>query len=142
MKGMIIMALVAPSQGLEIMLEGILNKTAPTDLKLKLFKNDLTPAVGTVIGDFTESDITGYTAGGKTLTGSSWTVSTDTATEGSFAEQEWTFTGAGSIYGYYITNNGGTAVIWAERFSDAPHTFPSGGGTEKITPKIQIATAS
>ncbi len=135
------MALVAPSQGLEVMLEAIVNKTAPTNLKVKLFNNDLIPAAGTVIGNFTETDIAGYDAGGKTLTGASWTVGTNGDTEASFAEQEWTFTGAGSIYGYYITNNAGDKVIWAERFTDAPHVFPSGGGTEKITVKIQIDTA-
>ena len=133
------MPLVAPSQGKEIMVGAFVNKTAPTNLKLKLFKNDLTPVVGTVIGDFTESDIAGYAA--KDLTGASWTVATGTDTEGSFAEQEFTFTGAGSIYGYYVTNNDGSKVVWAERFSDGVHTFPSGGGTEKVTVKIQIATA-
>lgn len=134
------MSLVAPNQGKEVMLEAIVNKTAPTDVKLKLFKNDYTPVDGSVVGDFTEADIAGYSA--KTLTGASWTVGTNGDTEASFAEQEWTFTGAGSIYGYYITNNAGTKVIWAERFTDAPHTFPSGGGTEKVTVKIQIDTAA
>jgi hypothetical protein len=136
------MAIVVPSQGLEDILEYALNKTEPTEVKLKLFKNDLTPDADTVIGDFTESDIAGYDAGGKTLAGASWTVATATGTEGTFAEQTWTFTEAGSIYGYYVTNNAGTAVLWCERFTDAPHTFPSGGGTESITPAITIATAS
>ncbi len=134
------MPLVAPSQGKEIMVGAFVNKTAPTNLKLKLFKNDLTPAKATVIGDFTESDIAGYAA--KDLTGTNWTVATNGGdTLGSYAEQTWTFTGAGSIYGYYITNNDGSKVVWAERYTDAPHTFPSGGGTEKVTVKIQIATA-
>jgi hypothetical protein len=58
-------------------------------------------------------------------------------TTASYPEQTFTMTAASTDYGVYITNNAGTQVLWAERFSDAPHTLPSGGGTEKITVKIQ-----
>lgn len=55
------MTLVMVNQGEGIALEALLNKTAPQDLVLKLFKNDYTPVEGSVETDFTVADFTGYT---------------------------------------------------------------------------------
>jgi len=129
--------LVCPDVGEVLMLKYALNHTDATNVKLKLFKNDYTPIEGSDIDDFTECTATGYAA--KELTGSSFSVeSSDGVTTAEYAQQTFTLTGASTDYGYYITNNAGTQVLWAERFSDAPHSIPSGGGTEKITVKITL----
>ncbi len=129
------MALVVPDVGEVLLLSYALNKVPPNDFKLKLFTNDYTPVEESVVADFTECVAAGYAA--ITLTGTDWTI--ETATGVTTAEQPqktFTLTGASIDYGYYITNNDGSQVLWAERFSDAPHTLPSGGGTEKITVKL------
>ena len=130
------MALLVPDVGEVLLLSYALNKVAATNVKLRLFTNDYTPVEGSVVANFTEAVAAGYAA--IELAGASWTVASSVGvTTAEYAEQTFTFTAASTNYGYYITNNAGTQVLWAERFSDAPHTIPSGGGTEKITVKIQ-----
>ncbi|MBA7586569.1 hypothetical protein ES695_00105 [Candidatus Atribacteria bacterium 1244-E10-H5-B2] len=128
-------ALVVPDVGEVLLLSYALNKVAATDVKLKLFTNDYTPVEGSVVANFTEAVAAGYTA--IELAGASWTIESDGGvTTATYAQQTFTFTAASTNYGYYITNNDGSQVLWAERFSDAPHNIPSGGGTEKITVKL------
>ena len=136
------MALLVPDVGEVLMLSYSLNKIAPGDtVLLKLFKNDYTPVEGSVVGDFTEADTAGYSA--IALAKADWTIATvEGVTEDldvTTAEQPlktFTLTGAGSHYGYYITDEAETGLLWAERFTDAPHTMPAGGGTEKVTVKL------
>ena len=130
------MALVVPNVGEVLLLSYSLNKIAPgDDVKLKLFKNDVTPDEDTVIGGLTEADTAGYSA--IALAKADWTVaSVGDVTTAAQPQKTFTLTGAGSHYGYYITDTAGTGLLWAERFSDAPHAIPSGGGTEKITVKL------
>ena len=130
------MALVVPNEGKEQLLKILVNKESPSNVVLKLFRNNYNPVAGSKVGDFTESNTTGYVK--KTLTGASWTVVEGLA---SYAQQTFTYTGGGTHYGYYITNNAEDTVLWAERFSDAPHTIPSGGGTEKVTVKLALSYA-
>jgi|BioPla2DNA2_1021312.scaffolds.fasta_scaffold108388_1 hypothetical protein len=130
------MALVVPNEGKKRLLEILVNKESASNVVLKLFKNDYTPVDGSQIGDFTESTTTGYVK--KTLTGGSWSVVDGLA---SYAQQTFTYTAGGTHYGYYITNATEDTVLWAERFTDAPHTIPSGGGTEKITVKLALSYA-
>ena len=131
------MSLVCPDVGEVLLLKYALNHTEATDVKLHLYKNDYTPVEGSVVGDFTECTADGYAA--KELTGTSFTVgNSGGTTTAEYAQQTFTLTGTSTDYGYYITNNAGTQVLWAERFSDAPHSIPSGGGTEKVTVKITL----
>ena len=132
------MALVVPDVGEVLVLSKALNKTASDDVKLRLYTNDVTPDDDTVVGDLTEATATGYAA--KTLTGASWTVATATGTTtGSYAQQSFTMTTQETYYGYYVTDNAGTGLLWVERFSDGPYTTGSAGGTVKVTPTITLA---
>ncbi|MCK4447173.1 MAG: hypothetical protein KAW56_08825 [Candidatus Marinimicrobia bacterium] len=128
-------ALLVPDVGEVLLLSYALNKVAATDVKLRLFTNDYTPVEGSVVANFTEAVAAGYAA--IALAGADWTIATSVGvTTAEQPQKTFTFTAASTDYGYYITNNAGTQVLWAERFSDAPHTIPSGGGTEKITVKL------
>jgi len=130
------MALLVPDVGEVLLLSYSLNKVVQGDVKLRLFTNNYTPVEASVLASFTEAVAAGYAA--ITLTGASWTIASAAGvTTAEYVEQTFTLTAASTDYGYYITNNAGTQVLWAERFTDAPHTIPSGGGTEKITVKIQ-----
>jgi hypothetical protein len=108
-------------------------------LRLKLFANDWTPSKTDTVSQYTELVYLGYAA--KLLTPSEWTIDIDGLTGNyvaSFAQQIWTFSSSITVYGYYITDSGGTNVYFAERFPDAPVTLVSGGGNVKITPTIGI----
>lgn len=126
------MALLVPNVGEVEMLQRILN--GADDLVLHLFSVDKTPAEVDVVTSYTEVSTGGYAA--KILT-SVWTISGD-PTEGSYPQVSFDFTGSATVYGYYVTNNNSSTLLWAERFSDGPYNIPSGGGSVKITPKIQL----
>jgi len=130
------MALLIPDVGEVLLLSYSLNKITPGDtVKLKLYTNDYTPVEGSVIGSFTQAVAAGYAA--IDLAKADWTIATSGGvTTAEQPQKTFTFTAASTDYGYYVTDIAGTGLLWAERFSDAPHSIPSGGGTEKITVKI------
>ena len=130
------MALLVPDEGEVELLSLSLNKVSQANVILHLFTNNYDPVEGSNVAAFTEANAAGYAA--ITLTGADWTIATSTGTTTAEQPQKtFTFTAASTNYGYYVTNGAGTKVLWAEKFSDAPHTIPGGGGTEKITVKIQ-----
>lgn len=127
------MALLVPNVGETEMLDRILNVSASGDVKLHLYSDNVTPAEADTVASYTL--VTDPAA--ITLTGASWDTTT-TAGTASYAQQTFTYTGAGTAYGYVVTNSAGTTLLWAERFTDGPYEIPSGGGTIKITPQISL----
>jgi len=126
------MALLVPNVGESEMLERILN--GADDLVLHLFEVDHTPVEADVVTSYDEVSTGGYASIALT---SPWTISGD-PTEGAYPQVSFDFTGAATVYGYYVTNGDNSILLWAERFSDGPYNIPSGGGSVKITPKIQL----
>lgn len=139
------MSLLVPNTA-EVILLGIMLNKITTDGSspviggnriLRLFKNDVTPTVSTVLGDLTESTETGYAA--VTLLGGSWTITTTSLiTTAAYAKQTFTFDVAATVYGYYITATTGGELLAVERFSDGPKTLPSDGGNVGVTPRIKL----
>jgi len=132
------MALNVVTTGANRALEYLVNKTAPVNLKLRLYKNNVNPITNaTVVGDVTEADFTGYSA--ITLAGTAWNA----ANAGSIATaavKEFTST-AGSqsqtIYGYYLTeDSGATTLYWIEAFAGGPYTIVNNGDKIQVTPTI------
>jgi len=129
------MALLVPITGENVVLENIVNRTAPQNLVLRLFQNNITPADTDTAGTYTESNFTGYSS--ITLTGASWNA----ASSGSIAysaQQTFTCSGASSqnVYGYYITQVTSGILMWAERDGSAPFAIANSGDAVKITPAI------
>lgn len=94
--------------------------TPGTDVPvLRLFKNDLTPVKTHVVASFVEADFDGYAG----IDMDAWTPGFDEELQKAVLRSALlTFTATGAvtsnvIYGYYITNNAGTLVYCAERFS-------------------------
>lgn len=130
------MALLAPDVGEVEILKRALNYSSADNCKLKLYINNYSPVEGSAVGNFTESTASGYST--KTLTGSSWSISTTSnVTTASYAAQTFTYTAAETVYGYYVVNNAGTIVLWAEKFSSA-FVIPSGGGSISVTPTLTL----
>jgi hypothetical protein len=130
------MPLVFPDAGENIVLEALVNKTAPQNLVLRLYTSNTTPGESDTAGTYTEATGSGYNA--ITLTGASW----GSASGGSisYAQQTFTFSGAlGNVYGYYMTQASSGTLVYAERFSDGPYNIANNGDQIKITPTITAA---
>ncbi len=132
------MPAVIPNHGESDALSYFVNKSAPTNLILKLFKNDKTPAEGDVAADYTECDFAGYSA--ITLTGASWNVVEGAPSSASYAQQTFTNTGAvaQSVYGYFLVRATSGRIAYAERFTGAPFIVQNNGDEIKITPTITV----
>ena len=134
------MTLRVPNVGEVKMLENVLNKTAPENQILKLFRSNTTPADTDTHTTYTEATFTGYTA--ITLTGTNWTVTSGDPTEAAYAQQTFASTAGSqnqSIYGYYVTQASSGVLMWAERFTDGPYTIVNNGDEIRITPKLTLA---
>lgn len=118
----------------------MLNHTAPTDVKLHLFTSNITPAETDVLSTYSTNEVTDASYAAKTLTGTNFTVATVSGTTtATYPRQTFTFAAAATVYGFYITNNSDTALLWVARFDAAPFNIPSGGGTIGIDPAIELA---
>src|ERR1039458_2706407 len=109
--------LVVPTISQTLLLQYMLNVTTADNPVLRLYQNDVTPSGTSVLGDFTPVATTNIV-----LTSTSWTFTTDSGTVIS-EYPSYTYTGltAGTtIYGYYVTNNAGTSLLWAQRCFFAP----------------------
>lgn len=127
------MALLVPNVGEREMLARILNGTDKS--KIHLYQVDKTPAETDTAAGYTEVNTGGYAL--ITLS-STWTIGVADPTEASYVQVSFDFTSAATVYGYYVTDNANSILLWAEKFSDGPYNIPSGGGSVKITPKIQL----
>lgn len=96
----------------------MLNVTVATNVELRLYTNNITPAYTDVVSSYVESSAAGYA--GITLTGAGWTVATSSGTcVANYAQQTFSYTTSESVYGYYVTRVGKNEVLWSERFSGA-----------------------
>ena len=129
------MALNFPDVGENLVLAMIVNRTAPENLVLRLFKNNITPSDTDVAGTYTEATFPGYAA--ITLTGASWNApSGGTIAYG--AQQTFTCSGTSTddIYGYYVTQASSGTLLYSERDGAAPFAVRNSGDNIKLTPTI------
>jgi len=130
------MALNVPHTGENIALEALVNKTAPQNLVLKLYSNNITPSDTDTAGTYTEATFTGYAA--ATLTGASWNA----ASAGSITystQQTFTRTSTGAvenIYGYYVVQAVSGTLVYSERDGAGPFAVTNNGDAIKLTPTI------
>ena len=133
------MPLTVPIVGDTLLLRYMLNNVTPADVQMRLYSNNVTPHESSALSDFTESAATSpYTA--VTLSGASWTVSSGATagSTGTYAAQNFNFSTADTIYGYFITSGGARTLLWAERFSGGPFQLPTSGGQIQVNPKISL----
>ena len=133
------MTLLVPNTGEGRILNNMVNKVAPQDLSLKLFKSNTTPAEGDTAGTYTEADFTGYTD--ADLVAGNWTITEGAPSNATAAQQ--TFTSSAdqstqSIYGYYLVQTSSGILMWAERFSDGPYAIANNGDAIKVTAIITL----
>lgn len=136
------MALLVPNVGEVVLLSNLLAGGSLENWRLKLYRNDVTPAEGDTAATFTEANFTGYSD--KTLTrsvsGSTWSTPSTSAgvTSSSYAAQTYTSSGtAQTIYGWYIVGATSGTLICSERF-DTSRTLVS-PDTLTVTPRVELA---
>lgn len=131
------MAYAVPNNSEVYMLEYILNKTAPQNLDIRLFTNNITPTETDVAATYTEAAGGGYAL--IQLTAGSWTIVAGAPSLATHTQVTWTFTGAvGNIYGYYITRRTTGELMWAERFNNGPYNIQNNGDEIRITPRLSL----
>jgi hypothetical protein len=97
--------------------------------KVHLFKNNVTPSPGMLIGDLTEADFDGYAASSAIVWGTPGFLPDGTA---AVVGTQKTFTVGASpvvlntVYGYYVTDGAGTGLLFARKF-DAAVVLSAGG---------------
>lgn len=133
------MPLLVPNVGEGAMLRAIVNHTAATNLVLRLYSSNTTPAETDTAGTYTEATFTGYSA--ATLTGASWTITEGNPSYAQYAQQTFTSSAVQSqnIYGYYAQYATSNILGWSERFSDGPYAITNNGDQIKVTPYIELA---
>jgi hypothetical protein len=131
------MTLLVPNASEVIMMENFLNKTAPQNLVLKLYSSNTTPAETDTVAAYTELSGGGYAD--IDLVAANWTVTPGNPTSAVYPEQTFTFTGAaGNVYGYYVVQAVSGALMWAERFTNAPLNIQNNGDEIRITLQITL----
>lgn len=129
------MALNFPDSGENLVLEMIVNKTAPQNLVIKLYKNNITPSDTDTAGTYTEATFPGYAA--ITLTGASWSAASGgTIAYGSQQTYSCTGTSTDDIYGYFVVQASSGTLLYSERDANAPLAIRVNGDNIKITPTI------
>lgn len=132
------MAGIANNGARATFLANILNQTAPSNMTLRIFQNNITPADTDTVALYTESTFTGYA--GTALTAASWSITTAHPAVATYPQVTFTSSAnqtAQSEYGYYITNAAG-ALMFAERFSDGPYSVSVLNQTIKVTPTVSL----
>ena len=133
------MALLVPNAGEVVILQNFLNKVAPQDLVLKLYKNNHAPADGDTEASYTEADFSGYSA--ASLAGANWAITGGAPSEADYPQQTFTSDAnqtAQNIYGYFIVQATSGKLMWAEQFPSGPYPISNAGDAIKVTPKIQL----
>jgi hypothetical protein len=134
--------LKVPYAGSKILLNYLTGFTAGTGTRIKLFKNNITPAGTDVLATYTEADFTGYA---DVVTGA-WVAATlDGSNRGIANAPDAVFTQTAitvtnNIYGYYVTDNPATEVLWAERFDSAPFAMSAVGSKITVTPTLTFVS--
>ena len=133
------MALVLPDQGEALVLEAITNKTAPQNLKLKLFKLPASdPGETATESSFTEADFTGYSEDASITwgraSGSPTTITGDKSTFTSSAGSQ-----NQDVYGYYLVQTTSGKLVCYEYFTGGPYNIANNGDKIEVTPSISAA---
>ena len=119
-------SVVIPTEGQLELLDWIY-RSAGADQRFRLFSNDLQPDHDTVVADFTEANFTGYSFRALQRTG--WLPASQLSVQQARIQYgtdlTWTPASNQTVYGYYVTNQAGTRVLWANRFA-APLSIQTG----------------
>jgi hypothetical protein len=120
------MDLLFPDNGLVYQLTQILT----TNVKYRLFANNVTPTLNDTLATYTEASFAGYAAVSQNW--SNFTINGVANHQGYALAPPVTFTNTSgstqTVYGYYVTDDLNTTLLAAARFDGAPISIPTGTG--------------
>lgn len=144
------MAFVISNEGEKLLLEAAVGKVAAGALKLRLYTSNTTPGHADTVATYTEMGaVQGYSlitlatatwAAGVAGTGTGTAVANHASI--GYAQQTFTASGAGgaqTVFGYFITDSGGTVLLGAEKFATSK-SYAIAGDAIKITPTLILST--
>jgi hypothetical protein len=127
------MPLLVPDEGEVRMLDMLVNGDTFTDVRLRLYKNNLTPDQDTVYIDLDEATFPGYAEQTPSFGAASIVSHKGKIVDTSARSFVWSGSASPeNIYGYYVVDIGTFAVLWVQRFS-SPQVMSSNGDTITIT---------
>lgn len=120
-----------------------LNNLLTSPLTIRLYGNNVTPSGSSTTAAFNEIAGGGYTSFPLLL--ADWTITSGVSTALYNTLLEWLFTGPidapGSIYGYFVTRDSDSQLMWAQRFPPANVPFaPINGSKIKVQPRIEVSS--
>ncbi len=129
------MGVIASALFLTTTLDATLAALSAATAKVRLFKNNWTPAAADTISAATEADFSGYAA--QTIGSWSSAAFTSAKARSAASANPFTFTNStgvtgNSIYGYYVTNSAGTVLHFAERGAAAPYDLTAAGNSIQV----------
>jgi len=133
---------ITPLEGQLELLNAYLAVLASDIPRIKLFKNDVVPAVDSVLASFTEADFDGYLE--VALAPHTAEENPQGWAQADFPQAHFEATGAvtvNTIFGYYITNEAETKVLKAERFA-TPVAINEAGDYIDIQTNLQLRSSS
>jgi hypothetical protein len=132
------MAIFLPDLCRRNILKLLLGTLTTGNLVWHAYTNNYTPTAGDTLSNYTELSSGIYTP--PSVAVSAFTVATaGGVTTMTAPQQNVAIAGACTIYGYYVTDSGGTNLLWVESFGANPISFGTGGGTWQIIPYLQDA---
>ena len=131
-----------PDTGCRALLD-LLSAAWGSSLLVHLFRADHTPAASDVVASYTEANFEGYVAQAATAWSAAVTIGGVTF---AFAEELEFLKGIGGVgndvYGYFVTDAGGTVLLWAERDPNAPVDMSVDGNSYWVTPRFRAGSAA
>ena len=127
--------------GGELRFLGMILEAGASDMRLRLFKNDVTVDQGSSIGDFEEADFSGYEQAPLTW-GEPYPAGFGYATAD--AEQVDFLHDGGPvsnvIYGYLIVDSVANKILYGDNF-DPPALMEEEGDSVQVEPKLNLSDA-
>lgn len=121
------MTLIVPDEGEIRLLDMLVNAVGMTNVRLRLFQNNITPDQDSVYATFTIATFSGYADTTPAMGAASTVSHKGKIVDGS--ARNFTHNGGGTantIYGYYVVDTGTSKVLWAERFSSSQSMAANG----------------
>ena len=112
--------IVVPQSGASVLLEKGLDGLTATQ-HVRLYQNDYAPSPTSLLADFVAATYDGYAA--AAITPATWPIFLQGISQAVAVGPGLVFSPTGSttpnlIYGYYVTDNTGARLLWAERFAE------------------------
>jgi hypothetical protein len=126
--------LVVPSASETLLLQYILHTISADDPVLWLYSNNIIPSSTSVLSDFIAIPSTNIVLDPLT-----WIFTNGSA---EYPTHIYTLSPGTTVCGYYVTNNAGTSLLWAQRCFFAPVSITVAANVFSVTPRFNAQSVN